>query len=63
MAVNKAKARFEMLSVLSAEQREKFEKIMKKDRKGKMHQQRGRKHGKDHDDGASEESDDSPLIK
>ncbi|MGJ8674883.1 MAG: Spy/CpxP family protein refolding chaperone [Pseudoalteromonas sp.] len=62
MAVNKAKARFEMLSVLSAEQREKFEKIMKKDRKGKMHQQHGRKHGKDHDDVFNEESDDSPLI-
>jgi Spy/CpxP family protein refolding chaperone len=62
MAVNKAKARFEMLSVLSAEQREKFEKIMKKTRKGKMHQQRGRKHGKDHDEESREDSDDSSSM-
>lgn len=62
MAVNKAKARFEMLSVLSAEQREKFEKIMKKAGKGKMHQQRGRKNRNEHDEESSEESDDSSLI-
>lgn len=62
MAVNKAKARFEMLSVLSAEQREKFKNIMKKAEKGKIHQQRGRKHGKDHDEVFNEESDDSSSI-
>lgn len=62
MAVNKAKARFEMLSVLSPEQREKFENIMKKAEKGKMHQQRGRKHGKDHDEVFKEESDDSSSM-
>ncbi len=62
MAVNKAKARFEMLSVLSEEQREKFEKIMKKAGKGKMRHQHGRKHGKDHEEESSEESDDSSLL-
>jgi Spy/CpxP family protein refolding chaperone len=50
MGVNKAKARFEMLSVLSAEQREKFEKIMKKAGKREWHQQRSKKHERDHDE-------------
>jgi Spy/CpxP family protein refolding chaperone len=50
MGVNKAKARFEMLSVLSAEQREKFEKIMKKAGKRERHQQRSKKHERDHDE-------------
>lgn len=62
MAVNKAKARFEMLSVLSEEQREKFEKIMKKAGKGKMRHQHGRKHGKEHEEESSEEGDDSSLL-
>ena len=62
IAVNKAKARFEMLSVLSAEQREKFEKIMPQDRIGKMHHKRGKKHGQAHDEDLSEESDYSSSI-
>lgn len=37
MAVSKAKSRYDMLSVLSPEQKEKFAKIMKKAKKSKMH--------------------------
>ncbi|MFT5277140.1 MAG: protein CpxP [Glaciecola sp.] len=36
MTVTKAKARFDMLSVLNEEQREKFAKVMSKSKKGKM---------------------------
>ncbi len=62
IAVNKAKARFEMLSVLSAEQREKFEKIMPQDRTGKMRHKRGKKHGQAHDKDLNEESDYSSSM-
>jgi Spy/CpxP family protein refolding chaperone len=62
MAVNKAKARFDMLSVLSAEQREKFEKMMKKRKKGRMHQEHARKHRKNHEENAYNESDDPSSI-
>jgi protein CpxP len=57
MAVSKAKARFDLMSSMSAEQREKFAKIMKKSKKGKMHKKgRGdKKRGDRHHD--SEESD------
>jgi protein CpxP len=46
MAVNKAKTRFDMLSVLSTEQRAKFAKIMKKNKKGKMKKHRGERKGR-----------------
>ena len=46
MAVSKAKSRFDMLSVLSPEQREKFAKIMKKSMKSKMHKKRGERQHK-----------------
>lgn len=57
MAVSRARARFEMISVLSVEQREKFKNIMKKARKGKMHHEHSKKHGKSHSDETIEESD------
>jgi|GEM_PF-2160712 len=62
MAVNKAKARFEMLSVLSAEQREKFEKIMKKGKKGKMHKEHAKKHRNKHEEEPNNESDDPSSM-
>ena len=46
MAVAKAKSRFDMLSILDVEQREKFSKIMQKSKKGKMNKKSDKRKGR-----------------
>lgn len=41
MMLNKTKSRFDMLAVLNEQQREKFSKMMRKNKKGKMNKKRG----------------------
>ncbi len=49
MAVNKAKSRFDMLSILNPEQRNKFEKVMKKYNKGNRNKKSGKDFNQEHD--------------
>nr|WP_297350046.1 Spy/CpxP family protein refolding chaperone [uncultured Glaciecola sp.] len=42
MAVNKAKSRFDMLNILNAEQRDKFERIIKKSNRGNRNKKSGK---------------------